>query len=482
MNNIKLRKIKCRFAFIAAIFFAALFYCSYDCFALDSEAVYSIVDVDNITPPKDIVWHSRVYNATDNSGNKIKYVLSNKRVKVYINNELTLVSDSNVLVQDLAIADTNEIIMLLWKQGKYGVNKPFIVGDIPCKYSQHIFMYNICNKTFIPSWGCYHMKNEAIKLEYMNDRLFVTHVNGDEAAYIWNGKRFEKSKPISLMAAGDNLIHDFIYEDALKNHNGDFEYIYKKVEKYTRQADISIINLETPLVKNPSMYSTYPSFGSPIMVAEGIKKAEFDAVTLSNNHRLDKGVIGITETLETLDSNKLLHTGSMDDKPYLIIEKAGIKFAFMSYTYGTNGIKPPKGYENAVNFLDDEEKVRNDIKEAKKEADFIIVCPHWGAEYTYEPNYYEIKWRDIFYDEGVDVVLGTHPHVIQKYEMYKAENSDHEMLVYYSLGNYISGNQRPDHNSGGLALFSVDITSHGPGISTYSFVPIDTIYKMSKYN
>lgn len=488
---------------IAAIIFAANFCVVNTCFALDSEAIFSTVDINEYNLPKDIKWNNREISDKDEAGHNIRYVLKDKRVQVYVDDELIWLTDRKFLVQDFYLEDIDaesnqsmskgnkrvngkndkELVLLLWKEGRYGVHKPFWILNDEKQFSQHIFTYNLDKKgkRMIAKWGSSYMGDEATDITFKDGIMYLKHKANKESAWKWYSFGFEKLEPVKIMAAGDNLIHDFIYLDAINNHKGDFEYLYKKAEKYTKEADLSVINLETPLMKDEKNYSTYPCFGSPVRVAEGLKKAGFDAVTLSNNHRLDKGAQGVDETLETLDYYGLLHVGSMDDKPYLLIKRNEIVFALMNYTYGTNGIRPKKGYENAVNYLDDEERISKEIKEAKGNSDFVIVFPHWGAEYITEPNYHEKQWRDVFYEAGADLVIGTHPHIIQGYEMYKRDNSKHEMLIYYSLGNYISANQRAEHNSGGLAFVNVGLTLDGPEIVSYDFEEIDTIYKSSKY-
>lgn len=481
-------------------------------YALDDEALFSKLDKNMIEVPEDINWKEKGIVEEDEYGREIKYILRNKTVKVYIDDTLAWKSSDKYFVQDMFIEDidpnvkkredarnrnksSKEIVLLLWKEGRYGSHRPFWVLEDEKEYSQHIFTYNIEGDKVSAKWGSSYMGKEAKSMQFKDGILFLTHeakkteqnkTGSDyiETAWKWESFGFERVEPVKIFVAGDNLIHDVIYEDAIENHNKDFEYIYKKVEGYTKDSDISVINLETPLMYDEKMYSTYPCFGSPIEVAKGIKDAGFNVVTLSNNHRLDKGVKGIEETLRAVDEKDLMHVGSMDEKPYLLIKRNGIIFALMNYTYGTNGIRPPKGYENAVNYLSDEDSVRDDIRQAKANSDFVIVFPHWGTEYSKEPDAYEKRWRDIFYEEGVDVVVGTHPHVIQEYEMYKPDTDakqEREMLIYYSLGNYISGNQRPEHNSGGIGMISVSLTSKGARISDYWFREIDSMYKSSKY-
>ena len=138
--------------------------------------------------------------------------------------------------------------------------------------------------------------------------------------------------------------------------------------------------------------------------------------------------------------------------PYEIIERNGIRFAMLNYTYGTNGMKIPDENPHMVHLLDDEEQVRNDIKAAQSDADFIILFVHWGSEYANQPDAYQKKWTQLFLESKVDVVVGTHPHALQPYELLN-DNSGHEMLVYYSIGNFISAQPEKYCVKGGIANF-----------------------------
>lgn len=464
------------------------------CFALDKESVYSDYDRKSAVLPDDINWQNKDFVKTDENGRKVRYVLNDKRVSIYIGSELIWQSDINCFVQDMFVADIDpdenrkkdarinnkskeEIVLLIWKEGRFGNHRPFWVNSDEKEMSQHIFAYNIAEKRVYAKWGSSYMGDVYDDMIFKDNTLFLKDEKGSETAWQWVSFGFEKLEDVKFFVAGDNLIHEPIYVDALNKYNGNFDHIYKGVSRFAKDADISVINLETPLVNDEKRYSTYPCFGSPITVAQAIGNAGFNVVTLSNNHRFDKGASGIDETLKALDDNGILHVGSMDDEPYLLIKRNNIIFALMNYTYGTNGIRPPKGYENGVNYLSDEKKIREDIRKAKENSDFVIVFAHWGTEYMTEPDSYEKKWRDVFYEEGVDVVVGTHPHVYQKYEMYKSGDDEREMLLFYSLGNYISANQRKDHNTGGVGFFDVNITTQGAKVTDYDFKVIDTIYK-----
>ena len=143
----------------------------------------------------------------------------------------------------------------------------------------------------------------------------------------------------------------------------------------------------------------------------------------------------------------------------------------LNYTYGINGNRISKENPYAVHLLEDEKQVRTDIETAKADSDFVIVFAHWGTEYAEEPDKFQKKWTQLFLDSGVDVTVGTHPHALQPYEM--LEGSDgHRMLVYYSIGNYISAQSEKSCVKGGMADFTVSLTTDGYRITEYGLRPL----------
>jgi len=515
--------VKRKLLIAASVFAAIICTTALQCYGatsdFDDEAAFSDSMQELATVPDDIAWNEKTISRTDESGHKVKYVLKDRQARVYIGKELIWESDDSVFVQDMIVADINEddihkdeitekrrskdeMVLLVWKKGRYGINKPFWIKEDEMNFSQHIFVYNISEDKIIQRWGSSYMGFETDKMEFSDGILFLNEKSGEIIPWQWNTFGFYRVENTKFVIAGDNLSHIQIYKDAIKNHDGKFEYIYKSIKQYVDAADFAMINLETPLVNDPARYSGYPCFGSPVQIAKALKNTGFDGVTLATNHRFDKGASGVTETIDALDANELIHVGSMDEKPYVLVTRNRITFALLNYTYGTNGIRPPKGCENGVNYLDDEEKIRADIREAKANSDFVIVFPHWGTEYRKEPDSMQKKWRDVFYEEGVDVVVGTHPHVIEPYEMYSpgtknqageitddvksdevnadivksGNEKERGMLIYYSLGNYISSNHFPGHNSGGLAIFEVNRTPEGVKVCGYDFVELDTVF------
>lgn len=297
-----------------------------------------------------------------------------------------------------------------------------------------------------------------------------------KTSWIWDSWGFTKEDTdISFVAFGDNLIHEPIYRYGLHNDES-FHFLFQNFKDILFQSDIAVINQETPLTDNPALYGDYPRFGTPVQTGQAIADAGFDIVTCATNHALDQGTEGINFTKRFFESRHITclgiqSTDEKNDKPYEILERNGIRFALFNYTYDTNGIKIPEEKKYIVHLLDDEEKIRKDIQAVNSEADFIIIFVHWGTEYKYQPDAYQKKWTQIFLESKADAVIGTHPHVLQPYEMLK-DDSGHKMLVYYSVGNFISAQPEKYCIKGGVADFTVSLTPNGYEITEYSLRPL----------
>ncbi len=251
---------------------------------------------------------------------------------------------------------------------------------------------------------------------------------------------------ISLIAVGDIMAHTINF-NAAKTEDGydfytQFDYIADKISS----KDFAIGNLETTLSGEDKRYSGKNMvFNAPDNLAESIKKAGFDILFTANNHSLDRSFYGLKRTIDVLDDLEIKHTGTYkteeDSKNILIVEKDNVKLAFLSYTYGTNGIPLPKDAPFSVNLIE-EKKIREDIKRARELADFVIVGMHWGLEYKLEESYYQRKFAEIAFSEGADIILGGHPHVLQPFEHVKMKDINGEYkdrFIIYSMGNFISG-------------------------------------------
>ncbi|WP_051544899.1 CapA family protein [Butyrivibrio sp. MC2021] len=256
---------------------------------------------------------------------------------------------------------------------------------------------------------------------------------------------------VTVVMVGDILLHMPI-ENASKDENGNYDFnpIFANMKDEIIAADIAIVNQEVIIGGEELGISGYPCFNAPYPIGDALVNAGFDVVLHATNHALDKGKTGLMNTINYWRDNHpditvLGINETEEDKERVdIIEKNGIKIAILNYTYGTNGIPMPGGMPYAVDLLE-EEKVKQDLAYAEENADFTIVCPHWGTEYNLGTDNMQQKWAAIFREGGADLVIGAHPHVIEPVEFMEDEAPGHsnnhgggDMLVYYSLGNFVS--------------------------------------------
>ncbi|HHT38206.1 MAG TPA: CapA family protein [Mollicutes bacterium] len=266
----------------------------------------------------------------------------------------------------------------------------------------------------------------------------------------------DEIKKLKLIAVGDNLIHSSVYKNGKKNGIYNFDSFFENVKDELEWADIKVINQETILVKNENDYSGYPRFGSPYEIGDAIAKAGFNVVLHATNHSYDKGLKGLKETFSFWDQYKDqvtvlgIHKDNEDYNKIKIIEVNGIKVALLNYTYGLNGLSLPKDKQYLVDTLYDKDKVIKDITKAEKLGDITIVFPHWGQEYVYDENKYQKDYAYAMAEAGADLIIGTHPHVLQPLK-YIETKDQRTVPVYYSLGNFISAQNKDPRMLGGMA-------------------------------
>ena len=287
---------------------------------------------------------------------------------------------------------------------------------------------------------------------YMNDRSLDkdkkrTNTSNKTSANEKNSKKDtadkENTESISLKTAGDLMANYGQIEYAYNKGGGayDFSDSFMYISDFISDADISIANYET--TTNPNReYAGHPRFNAPKEYLEAIAEAGFDIVTTANNHSLDTEVEGIATTIDAIENVGLDHVGtSKNGKERYIIKKVGdINVAFLSYTYGCNGIEDlfvVRDQVDEVNYLNEDE-VEKDIKDAKfKGADFVVVYPHWGIELRSDADQSQIDLGHKMIDWGADLVIGNHPHVVEPYEIYTSDNGN-KGFIAYACGNFIS--------------------------------------------
>jgi poly-gamma-glutamate synthesis protein (capsule biosynthesis protein) len=269
---------------------------------------------------------------------------------------------------------------------------------------------------------------------------------------------------LSLLFIGDIMGHGpqitSAYDSETKTYN--YDKIFKYINSEVGDADYTIANLEVTLAGPP--YKGYPQFSSPDNLAAACKNAGIDVLVTSNNHSCDRGGKGIIRTCEVLDSLPIMHTGTFKDSTDrklhypLIIESDCMRIAILNYTYGTNGLPYPA--PTIVNMID-KDLMKRDLEIAKsKNVDKIIVVTHWGSEYKLQPVPYQIDHGKFLFENGADIIVGMHPHVLEKMVWEKASDSlGKESLIVYSLGNFVS-NQRKRYTDGG-AMFKLTLQKEG---------------------
>ena len=283
-------------------------------------------------------------------------------------------------------------------------------------------------------------------------------------------KETKKVYKLSMIMAGDALIHSNVYRDA-QNADGTFNFDkqLRFVKDYIGQYDLRYYNQETILGGDNRGYSGYPRFNTPSAFGDtAVDSLGFNIVSLANNHAMDQGETGILNSVNYWKNKNVVWSGQAESEEtrnnYIMGEKNGITYAMLSYTEHTNGLPVPSGKSYLVNVWEDE-KVKQDIASVRDKVDVLIVAMHWGEEYTHTPTNSERTKAQFLADQGVDIVIGAHPHVVQPIE--KIGNT----VVYYSLGNFIS-NQIEDYKRIGL-FGTLDITKTVEnGVST---ITIDNI-------
>ena len=283
------------------------------------------------------------------------------------------------------------------------------------------------------------------------------------------------STSISLIMAGDNLINDKLYNAAKKDDGSyDFKSMYSYIKDIVKNYDLAYYNQETILGGSEIGVSSYPAFNSPYEVGDATIDTGFNLVSLATNHTLDRGEKAIINSLNYWNNkSNVLTSGSYlsnnDRNKINIKEVNNITYTMLNYTYGTNGIKVPEGKEYLVNiwpctgnnpdndtkYQEYKEVVKKDILRVRDKVDLLIVAMHFGVEYTHVPTNYQIDMAEFLSSLGVDIIIGTHPHVIMPITYIN------DTLVIYSLGNFLSAQDtNNDYNTTVGLLSSIKITKN----------------------
>ena len=292
---------------------------------------------------------------------------------------------------------------------------------------------------------------------------------------------------IKMTVIGDIMCHNSQYKDAYDGSTYDFSYVFDDIKDYISSADIAVGNLETTFAGKERGYSNYPRFNSPEQLAYNLKDMGIDVLCTANNHSMDTNYSGVVSTLDFLDDAGISHMGTSrtaeEQNQILVKDVNGIKIAFLDFTSGTNGIPVPSANSYCVNLID-KDLILKQLELAKaQEPDLICVNMHWGLEYQNVQNSDQEDWADFLFENGVDVILGSHPHVLQPMEKRTVTLEDgttKDCFVIYSLGNFISGQTKK--NTRTSIILNISFTKDGETekttIGDVSYVPI-YMYKAS---
>ncbi len=307
----------------------------------------------------------------------------------------------------------------------------------------------------------------------------------------------DKTTEVNLVMIGDMLLHDAVQNTGLMpDGTYNYDHLFAHVKQDIQAADVAVVNQEVIIGGADIGIQTYPCFNCREEVGTALVKAGFDVVLHATNHAMDQGEIGIQNCMAFWDQNYpqitylgLNHTEESSRNIY-VYEKDGFKIAMLNYTYGLNGIHLPAGKPYLVNLLD-EKKIIEDLQKAEEIADFTIVSPHWGTEYQYTPDSSQEYWAQLFADYGADLVIGTHPHVIEPVEWVEGSGGN-KTLVYYSIGNFVSAQSEAPRMLGAMAQVRLEKKEDGTvQIADYGVTPVVThrrfgcgemtTYKLSEY-
>ena len=288
---------------------------------------------------------------------------------------------------------------------------------------------------------------------------------------------------VSMTAVGDNLMHQRLLDCAKTDSGYDFSNYYTNIKKYIQKADIAFVNQETVLGGKDLTYAGYPNFNTPDEMAQNLHDVGFDVLNGATNHSLDKGNAGLLHSIKVFKKfEDMKYIGLYDSKEardnIVVMNKNGIKIAFLSYNQMNNGHKMPNSY--CLNLFD-EDTIKKDVENAKEISDFVVLSCHWGNEYDTKQNSFQSQYAKLFADLGVDVILGTHSHTLQPVEWVEGKDG-HKTLVAYSLGNFVSGMVEEETQLEGMLSYDLVKKDNKCTIENVTLTPLMNHYEVSNKN
>lgn len=304
----------------------------------------------------------------------------------------------------------------------------------------------------------------------------------DNNSYTTNAEP-KRDTTIHMSVVGDIMCHSTNFKDAYSETTKtyDFMHMFENVKEYLSNADITVGNLETTFSGSKRVYSGYPTFNTPEILGKNLKDLGVDVLATANNHCMDKGYTGLVSTLDYLDEYGISHMGTYRSKEeqnkILVKDINGIKIAFLAFTYGTNGITIPKDKTYSVNLIN-KDLIKEQINLAQKEnVDLICVNMHWGLEYKLRQNSTQEELADFLFKNGVDIILGSHPHVLEPMEKRTIELEDgntKDGFVIYSLGNFVSG--QIYENTKSTVILDIQVTKNSEDKITIDSIKYTPVY------
>ena len=312
--------------------------------------------------------------------------------------------------------------------------------------------------------------------------MLIAPDNEDEKENIQQTASASESTTIHMSAIGDIMCHLTNIKNAYSPTSKDYDFsnVFQNIKSYTQNSDITVGNLETTFAGEARGYTGYPTFNTPEILGKNLKDIGVDVLSTANNHCMDKGYSGLVSTLNFLDEYGISHMGTSrseeEQNKILVKDVNGIKIAFLSFTYGTNGITIPSDKSFSVNLID-KDLMKKQIELAKAEnVDVICVNMHWGVEYKLKQNATQEDLADFLFKNGVDIILGSHPHVLepmQRRTITLEDGTNKDGFVIYSLGNFVSGQIYANTKS--TVILDIQITKGNDGkisIDSINYTPV----------
>ena len=326
--------------------------------------------------------------------------------------------------------------------------------------------------------------NYQAELSKQSEDILSTNIEEANSVEVSSTPEMDEQKPITftLTAIGDVMCHNTQYWDAYQKETNtyDFSYVFNDIKFDIQKGDIAVGSLETCFAGEERGYSNYPTFNSPDSLAYSLKDIGIDVLSTAGNHCLDMGFDGLSRTIDILNKADISHLGTyqtQEERDKILFKYTkGLKVAFINYTYGTNGIPVPSDKPYCVNLID-KDLIKKDIESAKSQnADVIVACMHWGTEYQTSANKEQEDLADFLFQNGVNIILGNHPHVLQPMEKRTVtleDGSTQDGFIIYALGNFICDQNA--ENTRNSIILNLSITKQVDGsitIDNVDYIPI----------